>query len=518
MTPGRRPRVRANDWSVLEVPDPGAWTPSRSVSIVIPAYRAESTLPYTLAALSAQTYPDELLEVVVVDDGDDTALRLPDVRPTNTRLVRVSSSWGRANACREGATAAEGDVIHWLDADMVPCRDQVERQMRWHHVIDDAVVLGHKMFVDPEGLPPVGEVLEAVENDKLEVLFSGRWADEHAWVEKIWQRTQELTTADFRAFHVHVGATASVGRDLYESAGAMDPALKLGEDIELGYRLAMKGGVFIADRGACSWHLGRTTLMKHEQQVQRYNVPFIAERVPDFRKFRQARGRAYKVPLIEVVVDTAGHTYDDVTFTVNGVLQGTPGDVRCVLLGPWSKLHDDRRHPLEDPLLEHRLVREEYASDCRVEFAEDVAATAFPAQYRLRLPVGWRPGEMTLEVLTTEMQKRCQGLRSIVLPDGQVARFERTAAFERALRLMEDGEDCDDVVDQIAASWWSEGVEDGFEHRLLAPPTSKTCPEDSTEESRPPSDTDQESVSSTGRLRSAVARLGKLSRRDRPSG
>ena len=469
MSAARSPRVKANDWSVLGSTPLHRWDPKLAVSIVIPAFRAERTLPYTLAALAAQSYPGHLLEVVVADDGHEPPLELPEIRPENTRVVRTTASWGRARACHEGARAADGDVIHWLDADMVPCRHEVEAQMRWHHLLDHAVVLGHKAFVDADDLPTVSAVHDAVDNDKVADLFAERWSEEHAWVEKIWQRTGQLRRAGFRAFHVHVGATASVNRDLYEDAGAMDPGLKLGEDIELGYRLAMKGAVFVPDRDATSWHLGRSTLMQKELEVQRFNAPFIAERVPDFRKFREARGRMYKVPFVEVVVAAEGHSFEEVKYTLDGVLQAVPGDVRCVLLGPWSQLRDERRSPLEDPLLDLRLVREEYGSEGRVEFREELAPTAFPALFRLHLPSGWRPGETTLDDLAKDMQLRALGLRSSLLPDGRVVRLERTAAFERANRVLEEGEDVDDVVDAVSATWWSEGVEDGFLHPEHAP-------------------------------------------------
>ena len=99
-------RVRRNDWSTIEVPELGAWTPSRSVSVVVPTYRAERTLPFVLAALAAQTYPAHLLEVIVSDDSPEPLATLPEVRPENTRLVRNTTSWGRAAACHSGARAA----------------------------------------------------------------------------------------------------------------------------------------------------------------------------------------------------------------------------------------------------------------------------------------------------------------------------------------------------------------------------------------------------------------------------
>ena len=55
----------------------GRWRPELTVSVVIPAYQCQASLDLTLAALAGQTYPAELLEVVVVDDDSDPTLELP---------------------------------------------------------------------------------------------------------------------------------------------------------------------------------------------------------------------------------------------------------------------------------------------------------------------------------------------------------------------------------------------------------------------------------------------------------
>lgn len=456
-------RVKANDWGSVDVPRVEDLAPTRTVSVVVPAFRAAGSLAYTLAALAEQSYPADLLEVVVVDDGGNDLARLPEVRPERVRVVSAEGSWGRAHACRVGALAADGEVIHWLDADMVPEREEVAQQMRWHHAVDHAVVLGHKLFVDATDLPGVDAVRTAAAEDRLDQLFEGRWRGEHDWVEKIWRRTGDLRRAGFRAFHVHVGSTASVRRDLYLETGGMDPDLKLGEDIELGYRLSAKGAFFVGERQATSWHLGRTHLMRHQEAVQRFNAPFIAQRVPDFRKFRRTRGRSYAVPFVEAAVQVAGQRFEDVKFTVDGLLEAEPGDLRCVLIGSWDELDEGRRDVLADEQLEARLIREEYAGDGRVVLLEKLEASAYPAQFRLHLPVGWRPVGDALERLCREMQQRSQGLRSMLLADGRCARLERTAAFERAARLRLPGESLDDVVDEVSETWWSDGEQDGFE-------------------------------------------------------
>src|SRR5699024_5927624 len=137
---------------------------------------AERTLPHVLAGLAAQTYPAHLLEVVVADDSPEPLTTLPEVRPERTRLQRVTRRWGRAAACDAGARVAEGEVLHWLDSDMLVERDHVEAQLRWHDLLDHAVVLGHKWFVDPEPLAGVSpeEVRAAAADGRVGDFFAGR--------------------------------------------------------------------------------------------------------------------------------------------------------------------------------------------------------------------------------------------------------------------------------------------------------------------------------------------------------
>lgn len=460
-----QPRVRGNDWPGLSPAPLGEWTPSLSVTVVIPAYGAQRTLPYTLAALAAQTYPEDLLEVVVVDDGSDPPLELPDRRPANTRVVRTTGSWGRAHACHTGALAAKGEVLHWLDADMLPHRDEVEAQLRWHHLIDHAVVLGHKLFVDVAdetgGLPDLDATVDEVAEGRARELFGDRWTSEHDWVVEQIGKTEGLTANPTRSYLVHTGASASVRRDLYDAAGGMNSLLKLGEDVELGYRLAQQGAVFVPDDDARSWHLGRTTLMQQQDDVNRYNRPFVTDRVPDLRHWR-TKGRSYSVPWVTAAVEAEGHTLEEVRHSVDALLTASFHDVGVVLVGPWNRLGDERRSPLQDPDRELRLVQAEYAGEGRVRFAEQAPTTAFPAPYLLRLPPGWAPATETVARLAREMMKLDRGLSSVLLPDGEVARLERTSAFTRAAKVVRPGEDLDDAVDAVSGTWWFEGREEGF--------------------------------------------------------
>ncbi len=461
------PRIRHNDYSALECPRVGQWEPRLAVSVVIPAYNCQTTLDLTLASLAAQSYPSSKLEVIVSDDGSDPALRVPDIAPPNTRIIsNTEARYGRAHACHQGAAVANGDVIHWLDADMVAYREHVEVQMRWHHVASYLVVLGEKRFIDyqPGDLSPE-KVHAAVSAGRADTLFDAGGSTPHDWIERILARTSDLRTAGSMAYRVHVGSTASVTKSLYTAAGGMDTTLDLGEDSELGYRLAQMGAVFIPDREARSWHLGPSSIMRSRQAIRRYNEPFIVDRDPLRRRGRQATGRSWLVPYVDVVVDVADQQYEVVRATIDAVLASTLPDVRVTAVGPWRKLEFGTRPVLADPHLDLRLVRATYAHDGRVVFVNSLGETSFPATFRFVCPAGWAPRPDTLEWLTSKANDADTGIvrLNVQSSDGirRAALLERTAAISRALLVRLSGEPLEDVVAQISGIYEIDGQECG---------------------------------------------------------
>jgi Glycosyl transferase family 2 len=496
----RQPLVRHNDYRSLQPPGLGAWEPHLSVTMVVPAYNYHRTLPYVLAALAGQSYPAHLLEVVVVDDQSTPPLTLPEVRPENTRLLRVESGWGRANACHLGAQASDGDVLHWYDADMLAHREEVEAHMRWHHLIDYAVPGGDKRFVDPGWLfdQEPAEIRDRVAAGEAAKFFPDCPHEEHGWVESYWKRTGDLALAGPRAQRVHIGMTGSVTRDLYEASRGFDPELRLGEDMALGHELAQVGGVFVVDRQALSWHLGRSQVLRRAEQVNRYNDPYLANLVPAMRPKRRKHGRAYEVPYLEVVLDVGDRltdpaveqAADEVNACVDALLDADFTDLRVVLVGPWSRVHEERIQPVEDPSLELRIVHRSYRGEPRVRLVEELAgglAGETDAEFRLYLPDTSRaPEPDALQRLLDDLERTHHGRRLVTYPGGGAARLDRVAALARVDRVAAPGDDAGELMERCFGSASYDAAQVGFVPteqrdlpRFVLKPKAAVSPEES---------------------------------------
>ncbi|MFE1168824.1 glycosyltransferase family 2 protein [Nocardiopsis sp. NPDC058789] len=451
--PQGRPRVVRNDYSVLEPPALGEWEPQMTVGVVIPAYGGQERLDLTLAALTAQTYPADLTEVVVVDDGSDPALRLPPIRPEHTRLVVAPEhGWGPGHALDAGVAATGASVVMRLDADVLVGREHVEAQMRWHHLADYLVVMGRVEFGDgPDGGLTPPEVYEHVRGGRYADLTGGD-TDTMDWITELLERTDGLRSAGHRAWQVFTGATASLPRELYSTAGGSASGLVMGEDSELGYRLSQRGAVFVPEPAATGLHLGRPTTELRGGEAARFRRPFMENRVPRLNSRRVAPARTWQVPFVDVVVDTAGRGFDDVTATVDDLLAGDVADVRVTLVGEWSRVTPGRHATIDDPALDVRLLHEHYRCEPRVRLTESEPETDPDVPFRLLLSPGLRPTRRMVRALTGAADREGAGLVRVRGSGGRThfLRLERTAAFARARHLGVDAVDRDAAV---AALW-----------------------------------------------------------------
>jgi len=96
-----------------------------TVSIVIAARDEESNIRNCLASLMRLEYPNELLEIIIVDDQSrDGTARVIDEFVSQSTLIRQVTAQkgkknlqGKANAIAQGADVANGEILMFTDAD-----------------------------------------------------------------------------------------------------------------------------------------------------------------------------------------------------------------------------------------------------------------------------------------------------------------------------------------------------------------------------------------------------------------
>jgi len=99
----------------------------QSVSVIVPTRNRPTRLAACLAALAAQSFPPDRLEVIVVDDGSDSSME-PVVRRFDQVLrlqfIRHANA-GPAHARNRGAARAAGALLAFTDDDCEPATDWI---------------------------------------------------------------------------------------------------------------------------------------------------------------------------------------------------------------------------------------------------------------------------------------------------------------------------------------------------------------------------------------------------------
>jgi GT2 family glycosyltransferase len=185
------------------------------VSVVVPTLNGGDKLRLCLEALAAaDPAPGEI--VIVNDGGSDDLTFARD--SLGARIIDLEVTGGPARARNRGAAQASGDILFFVDADVV--------------VSPDVVGIVTDSFSRDPGL---SAIMGSYDDDPAETNFLSQYRNLlHHYVHQ--QAKQEAST--------FWGACGAIRRSDFESAGGFDenlyriPSI---EDIELGIRLTREG-------------------------------------------------------------------------------------------------------------------------------------------------------------------------------------------------------------------------------------------------------------------------------------
>lgn len=193
-----------------------------SVSVVIPAYNAASTIGACIRAVLAAEYEGRV-EVIVVDDcsTDDT---VEIAEGMGCRLVRQKRNGGPARARNDGAAVARGEILIFVDADT---------QMRHDSILEAVRALSR------DG---VGAVSGMYEPEPINPGFFPRY---YAYL-----KYQAYCANDTDRINVFSGQCGAIGKELFDRLGGYS-SIAWGVDIEneeLGLRINRRSVVALSRR------------------------------------------------------------------------------------------------------------------------------------------------------------------------------------------------------------------------------------------------------------------------------
>ena len=413
--------VRDNDWRSLAVAPVEIFEPEIPVTVVVPYYEAPEALALTLAGLEGQSYPRELFEVVVVDDGSDPPLELAGPSPLQVSVIHQPDlGFGLARARNNGARAARGRILAFLDCDMVPETDWLASHARWHHAAGDLLSLGFRCHVD------VADIDSAAVRDRpgsLADLFEGRPVQRPEWIERRMSLTDDLASDADDVFRVVTGGNFAVSADFFWAAGGFDESFTQwgSEDIEFGWRAYALGAVLVPERSALCWHQGEGAVLNETEEVSlQQQKDKLSHLIPDRRLRSSPPGRSYSVPQFVVTVEPGHVDTEEVLATVEKVLASSVHDL-VVWVEERPAEPFDRLRRLLDP-------------DPRVRVgASGGALEAWPAAaFHVRVPAGAGVRDRMLYRLHNQLGTATAGASD--LASGHRVSIARTWALQRARR------------------------------------------------------------------------------------
>jgi GT2 family glycosyltransferase len=281
---------------------------SELCSIVVPVHDRAALTRQCLDAILAEP-PEVEFEIVVVDDASSDST--PDLLAGYGEAIRVvtrSDSGGFAAACNDGAAAAKGEYLVFLNNDTIPHSNWLDALVAYAQDHRRAAVVGSKLLFPDGTIQHAGVVVCQDGNPRH--LYAGFPAD-HPVVNKS------------RRFQAVTAACALVRRGAFERVGGFDTAFhNCLEDADLCLRLAERGHEIHYCHESVLTHLESVTRGRRSTEIER-NAQLFRRRWGERAKrddldyyladgLLQVRYRdAYPIPL-EVsprlaVVDTEEH-------------------------------------------------------------------------------------------------------------------------------------------------------------------------------------------------------------------
>jgi GT2 family glycosyltransferase len=223
-------------------------------SIVIPVHGRAGLTRQCIDAILAEP-PEVAFEVIVVDDAspDDTRTVL-DAYADAIRVVARDENGGFARACNDGAGAARGEYLVFLNNDTIPVAGWLDALVAVADREPQTAVVGSKLLFPNDTVQHAGVVV--CQDGRPRHVYAGFPAD-HPAVSKA------------RRFQAVTAASMLVRRDAFERARGFDESFQnCLEDADLCLRLGEAGQEVRYCPDSVVYHLESSSRGRRSQEIE----------------------------------------------------------------------------------------------------------------------------------------------------------------------------------------------------------------------------------------------------------
>lgn len=228
------------------------------ISIIIPTLNEESFIEQTLNQISIQSYPQELVEVFVVDGGssDRTCELVAKWSEKSELAIRILFNQNKMASCARnmGVRAARGEYVLFIDAHVfIPSVVLVESMVRTARD-QKALVLGRAQPLTPPLLSGFQKIVAGVRSSK--------WG----------HSTKSYIYSDYEGWVSPVSVGVMYHRSIFDNAGYFDESFDAAEDVEFNFRIESNGYKAYISPEFKVLYYPRETFLGLMRQMFRYGV------------------------------------------------------------------------------------------------------------------------------------------------------------------------------------------------------------------------------------------------------
>lgn len=223
-------------------------------SLIIPVHNRAALTNQCLTTLLAEPRTSLDVEIIVVDDAstDGTPQLLAGYGDRIT-IIRHDVNTGFAGACNDGAAAASGEYLVFLNNDTIPQPGWLEALVEYAKAHRKAAVVGSKMLFPDDTIQHAGVVICLDGNPRH--IYAG-FPAKHQAVNKS------------RPFQIVTAGCALVRRDIFLALGCFDSAFRNGyEDVDFCLRVGKLGFEIHYCHESILYHLEKVTRNVHSSQA-----------------------------------------------------------------------------------------------------------------------------------------------------------------------------------------------------------------------------------------------------------